>query len=148
MTEQERTIALALLIMRIALGMFLLLWGLEKIIIPDRTVGIFTKFYGIPISATITPLLGALQIALALAFLIGFRRRISYGLAAALHAYSVIASWRPLIDPWGLIGGEVKHLFLAGVPVLAAFVALYMLREMDLWTMDGRRQRGSAEKRT
>ena len=60
----------------------------------------------------------------------------------------MIASWRPLIDPWGLIGGEVKHLFLAGVPVLAAFAALYMLREMDLWTMDGRRQRGSAEKRT
>ena len=133
--------ALALLILRLSLGVFLLLWGLEKIIIPDRTVGIYDKFYGIPIDVTIAPILGALQIALSIALLIGFQRRWSYGLATLLHAYSVISSWRSLIDPWGLIYGEVRHLFLAGVPVLAGFVVLYMLREMDLWTVDARRSR-------
>lgn len=138
LSDQVRRIALALLILRLSLGVFLLLWGLEKIIIPARTVGIYDKFYGIPIDTAIAPMLGAVQIALALALLIGFKRRWSYGLATVLHAYSVISSWQSLIDPWGLIYGEVKHLFLAGVPVLAGFVVLYMLREMDLWTVDRR----------
>lgn len=138
-TQNDRKIALALLILRISLGVFLLLWGLEKIIIPERTVGIYDKFYGIPIDTAIAPMLGALQAALSIALLIGFQRRWSYGLATLLHAYSVISSWQALIDPWGLIYGEVKHLFLAGVPVLGGFVVLYMLREMDLWTVDGRR---------
>ena len=140
LSERERRVALALLILRLSLGVFLLLWGLEKIIIPARTVGIYDKFYGIPIDTAIAPILGALQIALALALLLGFKRRWSYGLATVLHAYSVISSWQSLIDPWGLIYGEVKHLFLAGVPVLAGFILLYMLREMDLWTIDGRRE--------
>lgn len=140
-SPQDRKIALALLILRISLGVFLLLWGLEKIIIPERTVGIYDKFYGIPIDTAIAPMLGALQIALSIALLIGFQRRWSYGLATLLHGYSVISSWQALIDPWGLIYGEVKHLFLAGVPVLAGFVVLYILREMDLWTVDGRRGR-------
>ncbi len=139
--NSHQKIALALLILRVSLGVFLLLWGLEKIIIPDRTVGIYDKFYGIPIDVAIAPMLGALQIALSIALLIGFQRRWSYGIATLLHAYSVISSWQALIDPWGLIYGEVKHLFLAGVPVLAGFVVLYMLREMDIWTVDGRRNR-------
>ena len=141
LSERERRVAIALLILRLSLGVFLLLWGLEKIIIPDRTVGIYDKFYGIPIDVAIAPILGALQIALSIALLIGFQRCWSYGFATLLHAYSVISSWRALIDPWGLIYGEVKHLFLAGVPVLAGFIVLYMLREMDLWTVDGRRSR-------
>jgi len=149
LSERERQVALALLILRISLGVFLLLWGLEKIIIPARTVGIYDKFYGIPIDTAIAPMLGALQIALAAALLIGFKRRWSYGLATLLHTYSVVSSWRSLIDPWGLIYGEVKHLFLAGVPVLAGFIVLYMLREMDLWTVDGRRGRdGQSEEPT
>ena len=141
----ERRIALALLILRLSLGLFLLLWGLEKLIIPERTVGIYDHFYGFPMTTTVAPLLGIAQIALALALLAGLWRRWSYGIATLIHAYSVIASWQSLIDPWGLIWGEVKHLFLAGVPVLAGFVALYLLRELDLWTLDGRRERRPEE---
>ncbi len=140
-TPLERRVALALLILRVTLGLFLLLWGLEKLIIPARTVGIYDHFYGIPMTTAVAPVLGVLQVALALALLAGLWRRWSYGLATLIHAFSVIASWRPLIDPWGLIGGEVKHLFLAGVPVLAGFVVLYMLRDLDLWTIDGQRTR-------
>jgi uncharacterized membrane protein YphA (DoxX/SURF4 family) len=140
-TPQGRRIALALLILRITLGLFLLLWGLEKLIIPERTVGIYDHFYGIPMTTAVAPVLGVLQVALSLALLVGLWRRWSYGLATLVHAYSVIASWQPLIDPWGLIWGEVKHLFLAGVPVLAGFVVLYMLRDLDLWTVDGQRAR-------
>jgi len=129
----------ALLILRIGLGLFLLVWGLEKFILPDRTVGIFGKFYGIDIGAGMTPLLGGLECVLAVALLIGWQRRWSYGIAVLVHAVSTIASWRQIIDPWGLISGTVHHLFFAAVPVLAAFIALYLLRDYDAWTVDGSR---------
>lgn len=87
-------------------------------------------------------LIGALEALLAFPILVGLWRRVSYGLGVLFHAISVSASWKQLIDPWGLyLFDRPQHLFLAGVPVLAGFVVLYMLRDADEWTIDGRRTR-------
>lgn len=127
----------ALAVLRVSLGIFLLLWGLEKFAIPSATVGIWGHFYGVGLAASLVPLVGALESALALAITVGLWRRASYSLGLLLHAVSVLSSWRQLLDPWGLrSGGSPNHLFLAGVPVLAAFVALYLLRDRDAWTLD------------
>jgi len=45
-----------------------------------------------------------------------------------LHAVTVLVTWRQLIDPWG---DPINHLFIAGVPVLGGFVALFLLRHWD-----------------
>ncbi len=82
-----RRLALALLIMRISLGVFVFLWGLEKLIIPERTVGIYGKYYGIELDVAVAPFLGVAQCVLAAVFLAGAWRRWSYGLVTALHAY-------------------------------------------------------------
>ena len=135
----------ALAVLRVSLGVFLLLWGVEKFVIPDVTVQIWGGFYGVGLAAALVPLVGALESALALAITVGLWRRATYGLGLLLHAVSVAATWRQLLDPWGLrSGGSPNHLFLAGVPVLAAFVALYLLRDRDTWTLDDwlRRRRG------
>lgn len=139
--SNARTLALALAVLRVALGLFLLMWGLEKFFIPQTTVGIWSSFYLIPIGATIPYLLGAVETVLALAITVGFMRRLSYGLGLLLHSGSVLATWKQLVDPWGLVYFDrPQHLFLAGVPVLAAFYALYVLRDADIWTVDGRRE--------
>lgn len=127
----------ALAVLRVSLGVFLLLWGLEKFVIPGTTVRIWSTFYGVSLGAALVPVVGALETALALAITVGFWRRVTYGLGLLLHAASVFASWRQLIDPWGLrSGGSPNHLFLAGVPVLAAFLVLYLMRAGDTWTLD------------
>ncbi len=127
----------ALAVLRVSLGVFLLLWGVEKFVIPTTTVRIWDKFYGVGLAASLVPLVGAVESVLALAIVVGLWRRVSYGLGLLLHAVSVLSSWRQLIDPWGLrSGGSPNHLFLAGVPVLAGFVALYLMRARDSWTMD------------
>lgn len=134
-----------LAVLRVSLGVFLLLWGVEKFVIPEVTVQIWGGFYGVGLAAALVPLVGALESALALAITVGLWRRATYGLGLLLHAVSVAATWRQLLDPWGLrSGGSPNHLFLAGVPVLAAFVALYLLRDRDTWTLDDwlRRRRG------
>lgn len=127
----------ALAVLRVSLGVFLLAWGLEKFVIPVATVGIWAKFYGVGLAASGVPLVGALESVLAVAITVGVWRRVSYGLGLLVHAVSVLSSWRQLLDPWGLrSGGPPNHLFLAGVPVLAGFVALYLLRSRDAWTLD------------
>jgi uncharacterized membrane protein YphA (DoxX/SURF4 family) len=134
----------ALAVLRVSLGVFLLLWGVEKFVIPEVTVQIWGGFYGVGLAAALVPLVGALESALALAITVGLWRRATYGLGLLLHAVSVAATWRQLLDPWGLrSGGAPNHLFLAGVPVLAAFLALYLLRDRDTWTLDERLRRRS-----
>jgi putative oxidoreductase len=127
----------ALVVLRVSLGVFLLLWGIEKFVIPATTVHIWGTFYGVGLAAALVPLVGAVESALALAIVVGLWRRATYGLGLLLHAVSVLSSWRQVIDPWGLrSGGPPNHLFLAGVPVLAGFVALYLMRARDSWTLD------------
>ncbi len=135
----------ALAVLRVSLGVFLLLWGVEKFVIPAATVGIWGAFYGVTLAAAMVPVVGALESALALAVAVGLWRRLTYGSGLLLHAVSVLSSWRQLIDPWGLrSGGSPNHLFLAGIPVLAGFVALYLLRDRDAWTLDERLRRPRA----
>jgi putative oxidoreductase len=127
----------ALAVLRVSLGVFLLLWGVEKFVIPTISVRIWEHFYGVGLAASLVPLVGAVESVLALAIMVGLWRRVTYGLGLLLHAVSVLSSWRQLFDPWGLhSGGSPNHLFLAGVPVLAGFVALYLMRARDSWTLD------------
>ena len=123
----------ALLALRITLAIFLLQWGIEKFVMPESAVGIWAYFYGMDISTPIAYVLGALEIAIALAILLGIFRTVSYGAAMLLHAVTVVITWRQLIDPWG---DPINHLFIAGLPVLGAFVALFLLRHHDRGLLD------------
>ncbi len=136
-----RRLAVALAVLRISLGGFLLLWALEKFFIPETTVAIWDRFYLIPIGPALPYVIGALEALLSIAIIVGLWRRWSYGLGLVLHTISVVATWKQLIDPWGLYLNErPQHLFLAGVPVLAGFVVIYMLRDYDVLSVDGKRR--------
>lgn len=133
--ELPRFAAAAVLVMRLTLGVFLLLWSVEKFVLPSVTVRITANFYGITIPEGIVPFMGLAELLLSVALLLGFARRPVYGLATIVHAVSTLATWRQLLDPFGLakVG---NHLFIAGVPVLGAFVALYLLRGLDIYSLD------------
>lgn len=136
-THFRSRLATALLILRLSLGLFLLLWALEKFILPQTTQQIWSGFYQIPISGTVVTILAILQTLLAIALIVGFLRYITYGIALGINAVTFISTWRQLLDPWGLASGEsVNHLFLAGLPVLAGFIALYILHSWDIWSVD------------
>jgi len=65
---------------------------------------------------------------LAAAVVLGVWRRWSYGAALLVHVGSVLLLWGQLGDPWGVV--------LAGLPACGALIALYLLRDRDLWTLD------------
>jgi uncharacterized membrane protein YphA (DoxX/SURF4 family) len=127
----------SLVILRVALGVFLLVWGLEKFILTSRSIEIYDYFYGMAASEAFAYVLGGLESLLALAIIIGAFRRWSYGIGLLVHAATTVATFRLIVDPWGLISGEPQHLFFAAVPVLAAFIALYLLRDLDYFSYDG-----------
>jgi len=118
----------ALLALRVTLGLFLLQWGVEKFVVPENTVGIWGHFYGLALPAAVGYLFGAAEIAIALCLFLGIFRTPAYGAALALHAVTTIVTWRQLADPWG---DPANHLFVAGLPVLGGFLALFLLREWD-----------------
>ncbi len=127
------TLSRALLVLRITLGLFLLQWGLEKFVVPANTVGIWTYFYGLTVPQTLGYLFGAVEIVIAACLFLGVFRTVAYGAGVVLHAVSVLVTWRQLLDPWS---DPVNHLFIAGVPVLGAFIALFMLRRWDRGIFD------------
>jgi len=121
----------ALFILRLGLGAFLLLFGIDKLIAPATTVEVFTQFYGLVVSHSMVYSAGALEILLGLAFIAGLWKTLSYGIGLLLHAVSTLATYQELLSPFG-----ENHLFLAAVPVLAGFITLFLLRRHDtLWSM-------------
>ena len=83
-------------------------------------------------------ILAILQTLLAIAFIVGFLRSFTYGIALGINAVTFISTWQQLLDPWGLASGEpINHLFLAGIPVLGGFIVLLILHPWDSWSIDG-----------
>ena len=72
--EADKHAAVALLILRFFLGIFLLQWGLEKVILPRSAERIANAFYGVSLPTTASYALGTAEIILSLAFLLGLYR--------------------------------------------------------------------------
>lgn len=105
----------------------MLQWALEKVLAPEKTVGIFSHFYMMEISPEIAMALGVPQILLSVAIIAGLWKTYSYGAGMIIHGISTLSTYEQLLNPYE--GGN--HLFAAAVPVLAAFIALFMLRDKD-----------------
>jgi putative oxidoreductase len=123
----------ALLLLRVGLGFFLLVWSCAKFAAPEAAVGIFRVFYKIPISTTAAYAIGGVEALLSVLILAGAWKSYTYAIGLGLHTVSTIASWKPLISPFS----PGHDLFVAAIPVLTAFIALYILRDRDvLWSLD------------
>jgi putative oxidoreductase len=129
----DKPLRIALLVLRLTLGIFLLQWGLEKFIAPGNTPAIWGYFYGIAMPESAAYLFGAAEVVIAACIFLGIARTVAYGTAMILHAVSVVVSWRQLIDPWA---DPYNHLFIAGLPVLGGFIALFLLRHHDRGVLD------------
>lgn len=76
-------------------------------------------------------ILGALELVLILAFVVGYRKTITYGLVLVLHAVSTLSALPQYLDPFNNL------LFFAAWPMLAACYTLFSLRDLDTrWTVD------------
>lgn len=126
---RDKQLELSLLLIRISVAAFLLVWALDKMLVPEHAAAVFGKYYmirGLPSGAMTA--LGIAQVALIAAFAGGLARTWTYGVVFVMHAVSTFSTMPHLINPFAE-GRQI--LFWTGVPVLAAIAALFVLRERD-----------------
>ncbi len=126
MTDEGKLL-ISLAIIRISIGIFFLVWSIEKIIAPELSQRVFKNFYFSEISPGISVIIGIIQTLIVLAFIAGLFKTFSYGALLGMHAVSVLSTYQQLLNPYQ----PPNHLFWAAVPVLGALIALFILRNSD-----------------
>jgi hypothetical protein len=112
------------------------LWTVDKLVEPQRASEIMAVFYAIGgVGNFVIYLLATIELAVIVAFLLGFAKQWSYGLVLLAHAGSTLVSYKKYLQPFE----SSNLLFFAAIPMLAACFVLYYLREVDvLWTIKKR----------
>jgi len=133
MTTPTRKLEISLLALRWSVAAVMLVWALDKFVRPEHSVSVLEGFYGVAgVGETIVVGIGVAQLLLTLAFLAGVARTWTYGAILLLHAASTFVSWRQYLAPYE--GPNI--LFFAAWPMLAACLALFLLRDQDrLWVL-------------
>ncbi len=146
----------ALLILRLSIGVFLLVWASLKFLRPEWMVNVFRGTYGLDwVTADYAYVVGALQLLLVVAFILGVARTATYGLTTVMHATGIVGALLGgnLLFKGGLLNAlstgtyEIGYttfpanLLWTSVATLGALVALFMMRHADAYTLDGIRSR-------
>mgnify|MGYP001595071935 len=127
-TEIQRKLELSLLTLRLGVFIVMLIWTVDKFVRVDHAKIVFEKFYLFAgFENAIMYVLAGAELLLILAFLVGVKKRWSYGLVLLLHGVSTVSSFRQYLNPFE--GGNL--LFFAAWPMLAACFTLYLLRDYD-----------------
>lgn len=119
---------LSLLSLRLGVFVVMFMWTLDKFINPSHASKVYAKFYFIPgLTENMSFILGSAQLILVLAFLLGVKKKFSYGLVLLLHTISTFSTFEMYFNPWG----PRNLLFFAAWPMLAACLSLFLLRDKD-----------------
>lgn len=133
MSKTDR-LPLSLLLLRLGVFVVMFIWTVDKFVRPEHAAKIFESFYFIGGLGNLPVyLIGAVEMAILLGFLAGFKKRFTYGVVLVLHGISTISSFRQYLNPFE----GPNLLFFAAWPMLAACFALYSLRDQDtLWALE------------
>lgn len=128
-----KKLKLGLLTLRLGVFIVMFMWTIDKFLRVDHAKVVFEKFYLLSgFENTVMYFIAGAELLLILAFLLGFKKKLTYGLVLILHAVSTFSSYKQYINPFE--GGNL--LFFAAWPMLAACFALYLLRDQDTkWTL-------------
>jgi putative oxidoreductase len=127
--QRDTKLEACLLLMRLTIAAFMLVWAVDKVIAPEHAQAVFSRYYFTELTHQPILILGVVQIAIILAFAIGFARFWSYGAVMVMHFLSTASTYAQLASPWE--AGPRGLLFWAAVPVLGAAIALFVLRDRD-----------------
>ncbi|MGB3668894.1 MAG: hypothetical protein WA984_02195 [Phormidesmis sp.] len=127
-TPIAHRVSLVLLLTRLSIFIAMMIWVIDKFVQPEHTAAVFRAFYGISgIGTPAAYLLGTLQLLIMVAFVLGYQKKIFYGLVLLMHTASTLISFPKYIAPFE----PSNILFFASWPMLAACFTLYYLRDLD-----------------
>lgn len=121
------TLKLPLFLTRLSIFLFMLPWQLMRFTKPEAINSISNKYYKFSMPEIGSTITGVLMMVLLVAFLVGFKKKISYLLVLVLHAVGTLTT-----VPYLIPGTEnFNILFLAALPTIGAMLLLYCLRNED-----------------
>ncbi|SUP93114.1 membrane protein [Vibrio owensii] len=125
----QRQLGLGLLALRLSIALVFIMWALDKVLVPEHAMKVFSGFYGLDISSGFSVALGIAQLVFIGIFLAGLWKNLTYLAILVLHAGSTFSSFAKYLDPFNNL------LFFAAWPMLAACFALYLLRDHDIYVL-------------
>lgn len=121
-----KRLQVSLFLLRIGVFIVMFMWTLDKFLFPGHAQKVFQRFYFISgMDNLATYAIAAVEMVILAGFLFGIKKRFTYGAVLAFHSVSTFASYQMYLSPFN----DLK--FFAAFPMLAACVALYLLREED-----------------
>lgn len=136
--REHNRLALGLLALRLVLALYLLQWGILHFIYTGAAIDVYTRWYDLAPSATIVSGIGLALIIAGIMIAVGFGCRIGYGIGLLFQGAMVVGLMPHLLDPYGFHQPPawINHGLIAQVPVLAGYLALYLLRTGDTYSLD------------
>jgi putative oxidoreductase len=135
--------AKTLLFLRIALGLLMVIWGIDKLVDVEHGLRVSEDLY---FGAFSVPLLlqafGLVQIAAGLLICLGLARRFTYPFLIAVTGVTALGVWKSIVDPWGWVLEGTSVLFYPSLIILAGSLVLWAFRAEDVISVDHRRGRG------
>ncbi|MBT5074883.1 MAG: hypothetical protein HOJ34_14590 [Kordiimonadaceae bacterium] len=124
-SAHQANIETSLFLLRLTVFLVMFVWTLDKFIDPGHGANILKGFYFISgAGETVIMIMGAVEMVLILAFLAGMWKKYTYGIVLLLHGLTTFSSWQQYLN--------MNLLFYAAWPMMAACVALYLLRDLDV----------------
>lgn len=120
----------ALLLTRLFIAYFMLMWALDRFSDAEHAQNVANSFYtigGISLSIIPPQIIGAFLLAVIFAFVIGLKKRISYGLVMVIHGLGTLFTIKNLVP----FSDSFTLIFLAALPTLGAMILLFILRRED-----------------
>lgn len=137
--------AITLLALRASLALLMLVWGLDKFANPGHGAAVAERFYGGVLAGEgFMPLLGSLQIVLAVGLGVGVFRRFLYPVLVGVTGVTLLGVWRSVVDPWGWFLEDTNALFFPSLIVFAGALVLLAFMDEDVLRPGG--SRASAER--
>jgi len=127
--KNDKQLAFSLFSLRVTVALVMLVWNLDKFMNPQHAAKVYEHFYFLGgLGQSIMYGIGVIEIVIVAVFLLGIMKQFSYGTVLVLHAISTFSSYKQYLAPYD--GPNV--LFFAAWPMLAACLALYLLRDRDV----------------
>jgi len=133
MTSHENRLRLPLLFMRLTVFLVMFMWTIDKFINPGHAAKVYESFYYITgLGASVMYAIGAIEIVVLLLFLVGYKKKYTYGAVFLFHTVSTLSSFKQYLAPFD----GPNLLFFAAWPMLAASFTLFAMRDHDTkWTI-------------
>lgn len=129
--------ALSLALLRLTLGVMLFWWGTDKIMNVEHALAVSDNFYlGVVSHPGLLPVLGAVQMVLALVFLLGYKRAWVDPVVVLIYLVTAVGVWRSLLDPFGYVLEGTSALFFPSAVVLAGSLVLLSSHARETMVLD------------